>query len=73
MSEANMRGVRRGLTAEDALVEHAGLGEVSDLRGPANDERSRQKKVLKDGAEQGRGRYAFGLGGEDCRRRSAVE
>ena len=61
-----MRDCGRSLAAEDALIEHAGLGEVGDLRRAADDERVREQKILKDGTQQRRGRDALGLGVEDA-------
>lgn len=52
----------RGLVAENALEEDSGLSEVSDFGGATNLRRCPEEKILKDGAEKGRGRDALGLG-----------
>ena len=56
-----------GGSAEDALVEDGGLGEVGDLGGAANDERGSEEIVLEDGAEEGGWGDAVRFGGEDAK------
>ena len=55
---------RRGrrLPAENTFVKHGGLGEVSNLRRSADEQRGRQQRVLKHRPQQRRGRDAFGFG-----------
>ncbi len=57
---------RRRHSAQNALVEHSGLGKVSHLSRPADNFRRRQKKILKHGPQQRRGRNALRLGLENA-------
>src|ERR1017187_3512456 len=59
---------RRGrrLPAENTLVKNSGLGEVSNFRRSADEQRGRQQGVLKHGPQQRRGRDALGFGVENA-------
>jgi hypothetical protein len=52
--------------AQNALVEHGGLGKVGNLRRPADNGRGREQKILKDRPQQRRGRDALRLGRPEC-------
>src|ERR1035437_4474761 len=53
---------RRRYSSQNAIIQHGGLGKVSNLRWSADDGRTREQKILKNWPQQRRRRDALRLG-----------